>query len=391
VTQPAAVRPPADVVRAAIARQGPVPWSTLVEEALYGPGGFYTSGGGAGRHRDFLTSPELGGMFGVLVGRAVDAAWMDAGRPDPWFVIEAGAGAGTLARAVLAGAPACSSALRYVAVEISPALRTAAASRLPVEDPSQLLGPRVVNRAEDPDAAPASRTGIGPLVTVLQELPAGPVDGVVIANELLDNLPFDVYEWSPGGWAEVRVGWSESGARFTEVGVPAEVAVARALDALVPRPVPGARVPWQGRAAAWVSAAMAVVEGGRVVSFDYARPTADLAGLPQAAWMRTYRGGGRGSSPLDALGQQDLTVDVAVDQLPPPSRVERQTDWLARHGSAEVAAAASAEWRERRAIGDLAALRAQSVVHELAALTDPDGLGGFTVCEWGASAAARAR
>ena len=358
---------------------------------MYGPDGFYTSGGGAGRERDFVTSPEIGPTFGRVIARAVDALWVELGRPDPWFVVEVGAGVGSLARAFLAAAPDCGPALRYIAVESSPALRRVADSRLPVEDPSQLLGPRVTADPDDPDADPHGRRGLGPLVTVLGELPAGPLVGVVLANELLDNLPFDVYEWSDGAWSEVRIGLPGDAARsggaaagdaLVEVLVPAPPDVSAALDALVPVPVPGGRVPWEGVAAAWVGSAQRLLGRGRVISFDYARPTAELARLPMTAWLRTYRAGGRGRPPLAALGEQDVTVDVAVDQLPPPSRVETQAAWLARHGVDAMAAEAAAVWSARAAIGDLEALRARSVAHEVAALTDPGGPGGFTVCEW---------
>ena len=46
-------------------------------------------------------------------------------------------------------------------------------------------------------------------------------------------------------------------------------------------------------------------------------------------------------------------------------------------------------WDERAARGDLAALRARSRVREAEALTDPSGLGGFSVVEWVVSEARR--
>ena len=42
----------------------------------------------------------------------------------------------------------------------------------------------------------------------------------------------------------------------------------------------------------------------RVVVFDYADTTASMAGRPWTEWLRTYRAHGRGTSPLDALGEQ---------------------------------------------------------------------------------------
>ncbi len=52
-----------------IGREGPIRFDAFVELALYGEGGFFTRGGGAGRAgRDFVTSPEVGPLFGALRG-----------------------------------------------------------------------------------------------------------------------------------------------------------------------------------------------------------------------------------------------------------------------------------------------------------------------------------
>jgi SAM-dependent MidA family methyltransferase len=367
----------ADRLRALITRRGPVPWSVFMETALYGEGGFYAGGGGAGRNRDFLTSPELGPLFGAAVARAIDDTWDACGRPDPWVVVEAGAGSGALAAAVLAASPVCAPALRYVAVEVSPALRTAAASRLPLEDLAQVLGPRPA-RAPDDESGPPP--GMGPLVAVAPDLPAGPFAGVVLANELLDNLAFDLYA---AAWDEVRVGMGDAG--FVEVVVPADEGVASHLSRLAPAAAAGARVPWQAAAAEWLRAALRLLDRGRVLVIDYARPTAVLAVAGTGEWLRTYRRGGPGRGPLEEVGMQDITADVALDQLAlvrPPDRAADQADWLVTHGLDELVADAEARWREGSAAGNLPALAARSRVSEAAALRDRSGLGGFTVAEW---------
>jgi SAM-dependent MidA family methyltransferase len=368
----------AERLRAQITRRGPVPWSVLMETALYGEGGFYAAGGGAGRTRDFLTSPELGPLFGAVVARAIDDTWDRCGRPDPFVVVEAGAGSGALAAAVLAAGPVCAPALRYVAVEVSPTLRAAAAGRLPLEDPAQVLGPRPPAFPDDELRPPA--TGIGPVVAVMGELPAGSLTGMVLANELLDNLPFDLYT---AAWDEVRVGLGDDG--FVEVVVPAEEGVAAHLSRLAPAAARGARVPWQAAAVEWLRAALALLERGRVVIVDYARPTADLATVPVSAWLRTYRRGGTGTAPLEDVGEQDITADVALDQLAllrPPDRARDQAAWLSAFGIDDLVADAAARWRAGAARGDLAALAARSRVTEAEALRDRGGLGAFTVAEW---------
>src|SRR5436190_1620189 len=108
----------ADIVSERARRLGPIPFDEVMELALYHPEhGFYSAGGGAGRGADFLTSPEVGPLFGRVLARALDAWWRDLGEPDPYVVVEVGAGAGTLARHVLDAGPECAPALRYVLVE----------------------------------------------------------------------------------------------------------------------------------------------------------------------------------------------------------------------------------------------------------------------------------
>ena len=373
---------PDSLLHARIIRQGPVPWSELMRSALYGPGGFYSSGRGAGRTRDFLTSPELGPLFGAVVARAIDTVWDRCGRPDPWIVVEGGAASGTLAAAVLDASPRCAPALRYLMVETSSPLREAAASRLQLEDPVQILGPAIASGPDRDDLAAERSVGIGPLVASLTDLPAEPFVGMVLANELLDNLVFDVYERTTKGWAEVRIGLGVDGNGLSEVCVQADPLVSDQLTVLAPDAPIGGRVPWQAAARSWVERALGVVERGSVIVIDYARPTAEMAAVTQQSWLRTYRAGGAGGSALARLGELDITADVAVDQLPPGCRIVAQAQWLDGHGLGVLEQAAAGAWERGAATGDLQALRARGRLAEANTLRDPTGLGAFEVLEW---------
>lgn len=367
-------------------RFGSIPWSAFMEAALYDPdGGFYQAGGQAGRGGDFVTSPELGPLFATACARALDQCWEDLRYPDPFVVVEAAAGVGTLARDILAAGPACAPALRYVLVERSAALRAAQSAHVPIELPAFVLGPAAAN-AEDPDDESHSAVGIGPLVTALEELPALPVANVVLANELLDNLPVDLLEYRDGRWQEVRVAAAEAtGDELVEVLVPAPAPVAAESDRLAGAggaPREGARIPRQAAAAEWVRQALATVAAGRVIVIDYAEATAALARTPWLEWLRTFRQHRANFPPLQAPGTQDITCVVAIDQLHPPADDRSQADWLAEHGIDQLVEAARTTWWERAAIGDLAALAARSRVLEADALTDPAGLGGHRVLQW---------
>jgi SAM-dependent MidA family methyltransferase len=370
-----------EVLADRIGRFGSIRFDEFVDLALNAPeGGFFTSGGTAGRREgDFITSPEVGPLFGAVVARYLDARWEDLGFPDPFVVVEAGAGRGALAISLLAAAPRCAHALRYVLVESSPRLRQAQAEHLALVHPFEVLGPEA-----DPDTgAPAPDAGAGPLVCSLEELPVQQVDGVVLANELLDNLPFRLVERTAEGWAEVRVALDAG--RPVELLVPADAAVADRVDALAPDAPVGGRLPLQDAAAEWLRRALAVIGRGSVVVVDYAARTDELAGRDQGDWLRTYRAHERGGPPLAGPGTQDVTCEVAVDQLvrvAQPSGEWSQADWLGHWGIEALVEEGRRTWSERAGIGDLAALRARSRAVEAEALTDPTGLGAFRVVEW---------
>ncbi len=352
--------------------------------ALYGGGGFYTTGGRAGRRGHFVTSPEVGTLFAAVVSRALDSWWAGLGRPDPFLVVEAGAGVGTLAAGIRRASPQCSAALRYVLVERSAALRAQQARHLTLDPPSALLRAGPGAGVDEDEGEPDPMAGTGPMFTSLAELPGEPFVGVVLANELLDNMAFLLLERARSGWSEVRVGEAEG--ELVEVLVPAAPHLEREADRLARHAPPGGRIPVQRRARVWLREVLARVELGRVALVDYASATTgSLATRPWDDWLRTYRDHGRGGHPLSAPGEQDVTCEVAVDQLAtvrPPSADRSQAEFLGAHGLEELAEVARATWWERAGLGDLEALRARSLIGEAEALTDPAGLGAFRVLEW---------
>jgi NADH dehydrogenase [ubiquinone] 1 alpha subcomplex assembly factor 7 len=366
-----------------IGREGPIPFDDFVEVALYGDGGFFTRARGAGRAgRDFVTSPEVGPLFAALVARALDAWWRELGDPDPFLVVEAGAGRGRLAADVLASSPDCAAALRYVLVERSPELRAAQRELLVLEPFEDALGPMV--RTEEDAAIPV--VGMGPIATALAELPAVPLTGVVLANELLDNLPFRVVDLGVDGWMEVRV--ASDGERFVETLVPAsdELVIEAELVAAGAARI-GARLPVPTGIPDWLHACANVLRRGILVVVDYAAGGAELVDRGQEGWLRTYRDHDRGAAPLDAPGEQDLTVDVPAEYLVHAAgragfrlvAEAPQAEWLAGLGIDELVADAREQWDARAHVGDLEAVRHRSRVTEAAALVDPGGLGAHRV------------
>ena len=216
-----------------------------MELALYGEHGFYT-GRAAVRPAGAATSsrrPEVGPLFGAVLARLLDAEWERLGRPDPFTVVDAGAGPGTLARAVLAARPACAGG----ACATSPS-----------------SGRRPNGRAHPADVESAVR-----------RCPPDPIDGVVSptscsttcrsASPCTTGLARGVRRRRRRRRRSSRC-WRRCRRRRP------------CLPAGAPH---GARAPLLDAAAAWVAIGPGRVRRGPVVVVDYARPTtAELAALP---------------------------------------------------------------------------------------------------------------
>jgi SAM-dependent MidA family methyltransferase len=141
---------PATAIRARIHAEGPITFATFMELALYGTGGFYADPP-VGADGDFVTSPHVHPAFGMFLARALAELTDELGSPSPLRVTEVGGGDGTLARQILAELGAS-----YTAVEVSAGARAAL---------REIEGIEITERL----TAPAD---------------------VVLAHELLDNLPF---------------------------------------------------------------------------------------------------------------------------------------------------------------------------------------------------------
>ena len=338
----------ADHLRAAIqAAGGQISFAEFMSHALYGDEGFYTRDsdtGRAGRRGDFITSPEVGPLFGAVIARALDNWWNQLGRPEVFTFVDVGAGPATLARSVLSSEFECKPHLRYIAVEISAA-----------------------QRAMHP-------TGVESVAV----MPTALTNAVVFANELLDNLAFELWVYD-GGWKQSYV--TTDGDKFVEVLVVQEP------PACLPTSAPhGSRAPVLIDACNWLQHTLAHLDNGVVVVIDYCSPSTTLiAHTPWREWLRTYVGHERGGHYLQNPGKQDITVQVLIDQLQAiavPTTVRTQEQFLQLWGIDDLVVQGKRVWQENASAPNLAAMKMRSRVSEAEALLDAAGLGAFTVLEW---------
>ena len=208
-------------------------------------------------------------------------------------------------------------------------------------------------------------------------MPDGPITGVILANELLDNLPFRLFVFD-GSWMEAFVSQA-SGGQFVEVLRTPDV-----VSSCLPQTAPlGSRAPIQDAAASWVRDCLSKIDQGRLLLFDYcSASTAELAITPWREWLRTYRDQGRGTHYLTDPGSQDITTQVMIDQLPAGSTLSTQADFLKQWGIDELVNEGTTYWENIKHAPDVAAMKMRSRSTEEISITDVLSLGNFQSLLW---------
>ncbi|MGI9586106.1 MAG: SAM-dependent methyltransferase [Acidimicrobiia bacterium] len=335
-----------------IRAEGPMYFDHYMEMCLYDPdGGYFTSDQiRPGSEGDFVTSPEVSPSFGVFVG-----SWAVRNRHSAdASLIEVGAGSGAMLPNLAASW--FENGLPVYAVDLSGISRQAINDRCP-------------------DAN---------VYATLEEIPQG-TDAVVIANEVLDNMPAALARRTSDGWEELAVG--TNGQTTELVAVAARPAVADWCEEVFSDPRPGTVVSAQIAVADWITGVLGHLGSAALCLIDYAATARELETRDASAVVRTYLRHKTGLDWLEDPGSSDLTVDVNIDGVALAVRragrmLRRMTqqEFLIKHGAAEMVAAALAE--ERSAAADsrvMDQLSARSERINIEALLDPDGLGGFTV------------
>jgi SAM-dependent MidA family methyltransferase len=273
----------ADLLRERIRRDGPITFAAFMETALYHPEhGYYTRSTGA--PDDYFTSVTAHPAFGAMLSNHLDDVWRLLDRPDPFRVVELGAGDGRLAthiRAAAADFPWLVT-LDYTGVEISPGRRS--------EPPE---GIRLV----------ASLGDVEESATL-----------AVISNEYFDALPFHLLRRAGDQWTEDLIDITDEGFTYHDAA-PGAAALAYAGQY-------GGDLPDGGRLEARPGIAALYAEIAELAP-RIAMTTVDYGGLApevhgprlQAGTALAYRDQSAGEDLLRDPGEQDLTAHVNFTEL----------------------------------------------------------------------------
>jgi SAM-dependent MidA family methyltransferase len=278
----------ADALRDAIAtRSGWLPFDDYLRLVQYAPGlGYYAAGSAKfGAAGDFVTAPELSGLFARCLAVQCAQILESAGGE----LLELGAGTGRLALdlmrrlAQLGHAPA-----RYSILEVSAELRERqqrTLQQLPAELRSRLHW--------------------------LDALPSRPISGVVLANEVADALPFQRFAVTGGELFERGVALSADGA-LTDADRPAGPELVAELTRIAP-------AGWPSRylselcpmMAPWIGSLAATLDRGALLLIDYGSPRHEYY-HPQrdSGTLRCHYRQRAHDQPLLYPGMQDISAWV---------------------------------------------------------------------------------
>ena len=349
-----------------IAKDGPLSFSRFMQRALTEPNlGYYvTERVRAGRDGDFITAPELHPLLGSALAHMATEVWRRVGEPARFRWVEYGAGSGALAVALIAQLRRDASPL-IDALEILPIeINTFRSMELRSE----------VTRLQQ-NGAP-----------VLVEADAPQVAGMVVANEYLDALPFNIYVGrgrAAYGVAERCVGLAADG--VTRVWVERELDVSEAQRVAEHFGTPLA----EGQLAeacftfdAWFREVTTRITSGLVVVIDYGRDGAALrdASSRMAGTALGYQGHRATSDLLSEPGERDLTAHVDLTALRRAAAAAGLQSVASTSQAALLAGAGLDDEIDRLLRGPVATLEGAITLRSaLAQLMNPRGMGGFAV------------
>jgi SAM-dependent MidA family methyltransferase len=287
-----------------VAAGGWLPFDEFMAMALYAPGlGYYSAGSiKLGKAGDFVTAPEISDLFSRCLARQCADVLADSGGQ----ILELGAGTGRMAAAMLQALSELDCLPeQYAILEVSADLADRQRERirqLPAE-----LRDRVV---------------------WLDHLPAA-VEGVIVANEVLDALPCRRFVMRGGQAHELGVG--SEGGRFVWRERPTDTAgAAGAADAELHQlmdelhfqpggqgPLPdGYRSELTPSVTPWIAGVGQCLQRGLLLLFDY--------GLPRSHYYHPQRSDGTlrcyfkhraHDNPFVNIGVQDITSWVDFTRI----------------------------------------------------------------------------
>lgn len=272
-----------EIIVQKIQENGPISFCDFMEMALYYPElGYYTSNGNPiGVKGDYYTSPQLTPVFGMLIGKQLEAMWEATGK-ETFTVVEYGAGNGKLCRDIMAyltTIPEFYDKLNYCIIE-----------------------KQSVGNGELPEKVSWHNT--------LNDIPK--ITGCILSNELVDNFPVHQVVMEDE-LMEVFIGYDGN---FTEVLQPASQelkAYLEELNIVLPK---GYRTEINLQATQWIAEIAKALKKGYVLTIDYGYTSSQLySEQKRQGTLMCYNRHATNENLYTAIGRQDITAHINFSAL----------------------------------------------------------------------------
>ncbi len=342
------------LLREEIAEHGKITFARFMELAVGHPEhGYYVSGElRTGFTGDFLTAPETDPIFGQTLARQMVECWERLGKPAGFTIREDGAGRGMLAAHILSEIhhlnPELFATMRYELADIS-------ATR--IEDALAFL----------------NEHGFGQQA----QLSSGePIEGVLLANELLDAFPIHRLIREGGEIREIYTTWQDDW--FHDVTGPlSDPALVDLLSGV--ELAEGQRAEVSPAATEWAATIGTQIARGYAILIDYGYPAAELYSAQRfEGTLRAYSRHDVTDDPYQLVGNQDLTAHVNFTAISQAA----QSGGMAELGLTTQQFFLAGLGIEQVLLEMQETVDAQSYIvarHALMHLIDPRGLGRFRV------------
>ncbi|PKB65968.1 MAG: hypothetical protein BZY81_08715 [SAR202 cluster bacterium Io17-Chloro-G4] len=283
-------------IRRRIGQCGAITFAEFMELALYWPeGGYYVTRDSIGASGDFYTSPRVHPVFGALIALQLFQMWRLLDEPDPFTVVELGAGNGLLCRDIIAAAgelpPPFSRSLNYVCLD--------------------RRNSKGVESAPDGSAAFASVSRLA-----AAGIPFRSIVGCLISNEYFDAFPVHQVTMVEGRLSEIYVYQSDGElvAKTGELSDPALEARFKEMDVVFKE---GQTAEVNLALEGWAQEVDQALESGFILTIDYGDPASQLYSAEKRfrGTLTTFQNHVQIDSPLRHVGHQDITAQVDFTTL----------------------------------------------------------------------------
>jgi SAM-dependent MidA family methyltransferase len=271
-----------------IKTEGPIPFETFMEMALYEPGlGYYaTDNIEIGRAGDFYTSQHVHPAFGAMIAVQLEEMWETMGRPPDFYAIEPGAGAGLMCLDILQYLQDKEfyHALTYLLVETNPSV--------------QLKQKNVLNKYEDKVRWASSLLSVGNR------------KGCILSNELLDAFPVHLVEMNEE-IKEIYITFGDDSS-FSEIRMPLSTpALTDYFDEFSVQLPKGYRTEINLRIKDWLQSASEILSEGFILTIDYGYPSREYYSEERnRGTLLCYYRHQVHEDPYTNIGHQDITAHV---------------------------------------------------------------------------------